>query len=96
MKIKLSTAVMIMIAIISAFIWMITNLASSEELKTLTKDVRYIELIQLNQVIMIYQKKYGCYLPVDCLPKMNGEDTITYMRLQEDKTKLLDKIEGKK
>lgn len=72
------------------------HFASSGEVQTLTKDVRYIELWQLNQVVAIYQKKYKCYLPIDCLPKMDSEDTITYMRLQEDKSRLLNDIKEKK
>lgn len=96
MKINLKTALTMIVMVMGAFIYLTVHFASSEEVKTLTKDVRYIELIQLNQVIAIYQNKYSCYKPMDCLPKMNSEDTLVYMRLQGDKTKLLNKIKGKK
>ena len=92
MKIEFKTGLYMIVIAISAFIYLTVHFASSEEVQTLSKDVRYIELFNLNQVIMIYQTKYECYLPPDCLPRMNEEDKVIYLKLQDDKAKLLERI----
>ncbi len=94
MKIKLSTAITIIVIIISAFLWQLTYFASSGEVQSLTKDVRYIELFNLNRIISNYEDKYNCYLPQMCLPRMNEDDRKIYRILQENRGKLLEEIEG--
>ncbi len=96
MKINLKTALTMIVMVMGAFIYLTVHFASSEEVRTLRQDVRYIEIWQLNKLIGNYESKYNCYKPELCLPKMNIEDKDTYQKLQEDKGRLLDEIKEKK